>query len=71
MYPTDQDGTMTVHNVPTLTPSVSWVVSLAAELSIRTNLAVFYEFIFQVRFPFIRQVRADQTGHIAICTQKT
>ena len=70
MYHTDQDDTTTVHNAPTLTLSVSWVVSSSAELSIQTDLAVFYEFIFEVRFPFIRQVRADQTGPVAICTQK-
>lgn len=61
---------MTVHNVPTLTLSVSWVVSWPAELSIQTDLAVFYEFIFEVRFPVIRRVRADRIGHIAICAQK-
>jgi len=71
MYPTDQGDTMTVPNVPTLILSVSWVVSWPAELSIQTDSAVFYEFIFKVRSPFIRQVHADQTGHFAICTQKT
>jgi len=51
MYPMDQDDTTMVHNVPTLTPSVSWVVSTSAYLDFEANLAVFYEFIFQVRFP--------------------